>query len=626
MSLTGQGQVSDRRHSVRSSTPPRYRREGTDKWQVLPRVCLVATVGCRGTPNSQGGSMPDTHTTQPAAAERDGPSDPPSLERGTLRIIPIGGLGEIGRNMTSFEIDGKILIVDCGVLFPEEHQPGVDLILPDFGFLKERLDDILGIVLTHGHEDHIGGVPYLLKLRDDIPLIGSQLTLALVEAKLKEHRIKPYSLTVREGEQEKIGPFNLEFVAVNHSIPDALAVAISTAGGTALVTGDFKMDQLPLDGRLTDLREFARLGVRGIDVFLVDSTNADVPGFTPLERSIGPALDEVIARAPRRVIVASFSSHVHRVQQVLDAAHAHGRRVALLGRSMVRNMGIAAALGYLTVPPGVLIDYVKAGDIPDNKIVFMSTGSQGEPMAVLSRMANNDHQIEVGEGDTVILASSLIPGNENAVYRVIDRLTKLGANVVHKGNAKGHVSGHAASGDLLYCYNIVKPKNVLPIHGEYRHLFANAKLARETGVPERNTFLGENGSVYDLRDGLMRQSGQLDLGFVYVDGSTVGEITDADLKDRRILGEEGFISVIVVVDAATGRVITGPEIHARGFAEEESVFDDVKPRIIAALAEAAHNGVRDPHALSQVVRRVLGGWVNRRLRRRPMLVPLVIAA
>jgi len=326
------------------------------------------------------------------------------------------------------------------------------------------------------------------------------------------------------------------------------------------------------------------------------------------------------------VIVASFSSHVHRVQQVLDAAHAHGRRVALLGRSMVRNMGIAADLGYLTVPPGVLIDYVKAGDIPDNKIVFMSTGSQGEPMAVLSRMANNDHQIEVGEGDTVILASSLIPGNENAVYRVIDRLTKLGANVVHKGNAKVHVSGHAASGELLYCYNIVKPKNVLPIHGEYRHLFANAKLARETGVPERNTFLGENGSVYDLRDGLMRQSGQLDLGFVYVDGSTVGEITDADLKDRRILGEEGFISVIVVVDAATGRVITGPEIHARGFAEDESVFDDVKPRIIAALAEAAHNGVRDPHALSQVVRRVLGGWVNRRLRRRPMLVPLVIAA
>ncbi|MGW9630379.1 ribonuclease J [Agromyces sp. NPDC055520] len=552
--------------------------------------------------------------------------DPAPLEAGTLRIIPIGGLGEVGRNMTSYEIDGKILIVDCGVLFPEEHQPGVDLILPDFGFLKSRLDDIVGVVLTHGHEDHIGAVPYLLKLRGDIPLIGSQLTLALIEAKLKEHRIKPYTLTVKEGGREKIGPFDLEFIAVNHSIPDALAVAIKTEAGTVLATGDFKMDQLPLDGRLTDLREFARLGEEGVDVFMVDSTNADVPGFTPLERSIGPVLDEVINRAPRRVIVASFSSHVHRVQQVLDAAWANHRRVALLGRSMVRNMTIAADLGYLNVPEGVLIDYKKAGKIPDDEIVYMSTGSQGEPMAVLSRMANRDHQIEIGEGDTVILASSLIPGNENAVYRVIDGLTKLGANVVHKANAKVHVSGHAAAGELLYCYNILKPKNVLPIHGEYRHLFANAKLAQDTGIPEKNTFIGENGSVYDLRDGVLKVVGQLDLGFVYVDGSTVGEITDADLKDRRILAEEGFISVIVVVDASTGRVITGPEIHARGFAEDDSVFDDVKPKIIDALAEAAQNGVRDSHALSQIVRRVMGGWVNRRLRRRPMLVPLVIEA
>ncbi len=552
--------------------------------------------------------------------------DPAPLEAGTLRIIPIGGLGEVGRNMTSFEIDGKILIVDCGVLFPEEHQPGVDLILPDFGFLKARLEDIVGVVLTHGHEDHIGSVPYLLKLRGDIPLIGSQLTLALVEAKLKEHRIQPYSLTVKEGGREQIGPFSLEFIAVNHSIPDALAVAIKTDAGTVLATGDFKMDQLPLDGRLTDLREFARLGEEGVDVFMVDSTNADVPGFTPLERSIGPVLDEVINRAPRRVIVASFSSHVHRVQQVLDAAWQNHRRVALLGRSMVRNMTIAADLGYLKVPEGVLIDYKKAGNVPDEEIVYMSTGSQGEPMAVLSRMANRDHQIEIGEGDTVILASSLIPGNENAVYRVIDGLTKLGANVVHKANAKVHVSGHAAAGELLYCYNILKPKNVLPIHGEYRHLFANAKLAQDTGIPEKNTFIGENGSVYDLRDGVLRVVGQLDLGFVYVDGSTVGEITDADLKDRRILAEEGFISVIVVVDATTGEVITGPEIHARGFAEDDAVFEDVKPKIIAALAEAAQNGVRDSRGLQQIVRRTLGTWVNRRLRRRPMLVPLVIEA
>ncbi|WP_214465976.1 ribonuclease J [Microbacterium flavescens] len=554
------------------------------------------------------------------------PYDPPALEQGTLRITPLGGLGEVGRNMTVFEYGGKLLVVDCGVLFPEEHQPGVDLILPDFEPIKSRLDDIVGVVLTHGHEDHIGAVPYLLKLKSDIPIVGSGLTLALTEAKLKEHRIKPYSLTVTEGQRESLGPFDLEFIAVNHSIPDALAVAIRTPAGLVLATGDFKMDQLPLDGRLTDLRAFARLGEEGVDMFLVDSTNADVPGFTPLERSIGPVLDQVIGKAPRRVIVASFSSHVHRVQQVLDAATAHGRRVALLGRSMLRNMTIAEDLGYLNVPENVLIDYKKARDLPDDRIVYMSTGSQGEPMAVLSRMANLDHAIEPGPGDTVILASSLIPGNENAVYRVIDGLTKLGANVVHKGNAKVHVSGHAAAGELLYCYNILKPKNVLPIHGEYRHLMANARLAQDTGIEAERTILGENGTVIDLKDGDASVVGQLDLGFVYVDGSTVGELTDADLKDRRVLGEEGFISVIVVVDASTGKIISGPEIHARGFAEDDAVFDAVKPKIAAALTEAARSGVRDSHALSQVVRRTIGRWVNQSLRRRPMIVPLVIEA
>ncbi|MCI1017834.1 ribonuclease J [Microbacterium sp. C5A9] len=553
-------------------------------------------------------------------------AEPAALDEGTLRVIPLGGLGEIGRNMTIFEFDGKILIVDCGVLFPEEHQPGVDLILPDFEPIKGRLDDIVGVVLTHGHEDHIGAVPYLLRLKSDIPVIGSGLTLALVEAKLKEHRIKPFTLTVKEGQREQVGPFDLEFVAVNHSIPDALAVAIRTPAGLVLATGDFKMDQLPLDGRITDLRAFARLGEEGVDLFLVDSTNADVPGFTPTERSIGPVLDQVIGKAPRRVIVASFSSHVHRVQQVLDAAHAHGRRVALLGRSMLRNMTIAEDLGYLKVPAGLLIDYKKARDLPDDKIVYMSTGSQGEPMAVLSRMANLDHAIEPGPGDTVILASSLIPGNENAVYRVIDGLTKLGANVVHKANAKVHVSGHAAAGELIYCYNILKPKNVLPVHGEYRHLIANAKLAQDTGVEAERTIIASNGTVIDLKDGDARVAGQLDLGFVYVDGSTVGAITDADLKDRRILAEEGFVSVIVVVDAQTGRIISGPEIHARGIAEDDSVFDDVTPKIIAALKEASGNGVRDTHALSQVVRRTIGRWVNQKLRRRPMIVPLVIEA
>src|SRR6201747_453117 len=430
--------------------------------------------------------------------------EPAPLQPGTLRVIPIGGLGEIGRNMTSYEIDGKILIVDCGVLFPEETQPGVDLILPDFAPVKDRLHDVVGVVLTHGHEDHIGAVPYLLKLRQDIPLIGSTLNLALVEAKLKEHRITPYTLTVAEGQTEKLGPFDLEFIAVNHSIPDALAVAISTKAGVVLHTGDFKMDQLPLDDRITDLRAFARLGWRGVDLFLPDSTNADGPGFTPLEREIGPVLESVIAKAPRRVIVASFSSHVHRVQQVLDAAVANNRKVVLMGRSMVRNMGIAADLGYLKVPDGVLIEAKKAVDLPDNQLVYMSTGSQGEPMAVLARMANLEHQIEVGKGDTVILASSLIPGNENAVYRVINGLTKLGATVVHKGKAKVHVSGHASAGELMYAYNVIKPRGAMPVHGEVRHQVANAKIAVDTGVPEDRVIIAENGTVVDLTAGAAR--------------------------------------------------------------------------------------------------------------------------
>jgi ribonuclease J len=552
--------------------------------------------------------------------------DPPALDPSTLRIIPLGGVGEIGRNMTAYEYGGKLLIIDAGVLFPEETQPGVDLILPDFGPIRDRLDDVQAVVLTHGHEDHIGAVPYLLRMRQDIPIIGSTLTLALIEAKLKEHRIQPYTHTVKEGQVEQLGPFALEFIAVNHSIPDALAVVVETPAGTVLHTGDFKMDQLPLDDRITDLRAVARWGEKGVDLVLSDSTNADVPGFTALERDIGPVLENVIARARRRVIVASFSSHVHRVQQVLDAAHANGRKVALMGRSMVRNMTIAADLGFLKVPEGILIDHKKAGTLPDDQIVYMSTGSQGEPMAVLARMANLEHQIEIGEGDTVILASSLIPGNENAVYRVINGLMKLGAKVVHKGTARVHVSGHASAGELLYFYNVLKPKNVMPVHGEQRHLVANADLAIATGVPEQNVLLADNGSVVDLRDGVARIVGQLDIGFVYVDGSTVGAITDADLKDRRILAEEGFISIFVAVDAQTGRAVVGPEIHARGFAPDEAVFDEVKPQIVAALADAAANGTRDAHAFSQVVRRVVGRWVNTQHRRRPMIVPVVIEA
>ncbi len=548
---------------------------------------------------------------------------PAPLRPGVLRIIPLGGIGEIGRNMTVFEIDGKILIVDCGVLFPEEHQPGIDVILPDFGYLKDRMDDVIGIFLTHGHEDHIGGVPYLLRMKQDIPILGSALTLAFVEAKLKEHRITPYSMVVVEGQREQLAGFNLEFVAVNHSIPDAMAVVIRSKAGSVLHTGDFKMDQLPLDGRLTDLRAFARIGEEGLDLFMSDSTNADVPGFTPLEKDIGPVIESVIARSKKRVIVASFSSHVHRVQQVVDAAKANDRKVALVGRSMVRNMQIAIQMGYLTADTQDFVDLKQAASMPADKVVFMSTGSQGEPMAVLARMANLEHDIEIGEGDTVILASSLIPGNENAVYRVIDGLTKLGANVVHKGNAKVHVSGHAAAGELLYCYNILQPKNVMPVHGEYRHLIANGKLAEQTGVPSERVLITEDGWVIDLADGIAEVVGAVECGLLYVDGKTVGKITEDDLKDRRVLAEEGFISIFCVVDE-NGRVKVGPEIRARAFAEDDHVFDAVKPMIERALAEAAGEGIRDTYALQQVIRRTIGTWVNKAHRRRPMIIPVVI--
>ena len=548
---------------------------------------------------------------------------PSRLVDGGLRIVALGGISEIGRNMTVYETRGKLLIVDCGVLFPEENQPGIDLILPDFSYIRDRLKDVVGIFLTHGHEDHIGAVPYLLRERSDIPVYGSPLTIALVLAKCKEHRLSPITREVREGNHEDVGPFDLEFIAVNHSIPDALAVAIHTTAGTVLHTGDFKMDQLPLDGRITDLRTFARLGDEGVDLFLVDSTNADIPGFTPAEREIMPALNRVIASTQRRVIVASFSSHVHRVQQVIDTAALHNKRVAFIGRSMIRNMKIAEEMGYLTVPPGVLFDARELENY-DDRVVLICTGSQGEPMAALSRMANGDHQIRVGEGDTVILASSLIPGNENSVYRVINELTRFGAKVVHKANALVHVSGHAAAGELLYCFNIVKPKYVMPVHGEWRHLKANADLAISAGVKRENTFVIENGIVVDLIDHEAEVVGAIPCGFVYVDGQSIGDITETSLKDRRILGEEGFISVIVVIESQTGKIIAGPDIHARGFNEDAGLFDEVRGQIESALTSAVAEGVNGTHQLSQVVRRTIVSWVGQKHRRRPMIVPVVV--
>ena len=564
--------------------------------------------------------MTQQHLSGPGPA-----NPPPALPDGGLRVVALGGIGEIGRNMTVFEYDGRLLIVDCGVLFPEDQQPGVDLILPDFRAIEDRLEDIDALVLTHGHEDHIGAVPFLLKLRADLPVIGSRFTLALVEAKCREHRQEPNLVEVTERSRRTAGPFELEFFAVNHSIPDALAVAIRTPAGLVLHTGDIKLDQLPLDGRLTDLAGFSRLGDEGVDLFLVDSTNAEVPGFVMPERDIGPVLDGVVARATQRVIVACFASHVHRVQQVLEVASRHGRRVTFVGRSMVRNMGIAADLKLLGVPDGLLIDLDEAMELPEEQVIFVSTGSQGEPLSALSRMARGEHrQISIRHGDTVVLASSMIPGNETAVFGVVNGLTRLGAHVVHQGNANVHCSGHASAGELLFLYNSVRPSNVMPVHGEWRHLCANARLAVRTGVSPEHVVIAEDGVVVDLVDGDARITGRVEVGHVYVDGLSVGDVGESTLSDRLILGEGGFIAITVAVDSTTGRAVAPPTVSGRGFSDDPKALDQAVALVEMELSRTEAEGITDTHRIAQVVRRLIGRWVAETYRRRPMIVPTVI--
>lgn len=578
------------------------------------------------------GSKAKAPQTRSAAASRNSADTrgnrmvaPPKYRKGSMRIVPLGGLGEIGRNMNVVEYNGHILLIDCGVLFPEEEQPGVDLILPDFSYIRGRLDKVEALVLTHGHEDHIGAVPYLLRERPDIPLIGSKLTLAFVEAKCKEHHIEPVMQPVEGRDKMKAGPFNLEFITVTHSIPDALAVSVRTPAGHIIDTGDMKLDQLPLDHKITDLREFSRLGEQGVDLLMADSTNAEVPGFVKPETSIGPALDKAFGDAKRKIIVASFSSHVHRVQQVVDAAHKYNRKVVFVGRSMVRNMGIAADLGYLHLPENTVVDLKEARDIRDDQLVYMCTGSQGEPMAALGRITDGNHQdITINEFDTVILASSLIPGNEHEVYKVINKLARLGARVVNRDNAAIHVSGHCNEGELLYFYNIVQPKCAMPIHGENRHLIANGLVAVKTGVDPKNVVLAEDGDVVDLYHGQAAIVGSVPCGYVYVDGTSVGEITEDELEKRRILSEEGFVSSFVVVDTDRNEVISGPKIYLNAVAEDESEFNEVRAQIVLDLENAMLSGTKDTYQLQQKMRRTLGGWIGRKLRRRrPMIVPVV---
>ncbi|MEZ0357501.1 ribonuclease J [Mycobacterium sp. SA01] len=552
-------------------------------------------------------------------------SPPGPLAPGGLRVTALGGINEIGRNMTVFEHLGRLLIVDCGVLFPNHDEPGVDLILPDLRHIEGRLDDIEALVLTHAHEDHIGAIPYLLKLRGDIPVVGSKFTLALVAAKCREHRVNPVFVEVAEGQRSTHGVFECQYFAVNHSIPDALAIAIHTGAGTVLHTGDIKLDQLPPDGRPTDLPGMSRLGDAGVDLFLCDSTNSEIPGVGPSESEVGPNLHRLMRNAEgQRIIVACFASNVDRVQQIVDAAIALGRRVSFVGRSMLRNMAIARELGFLHVEDRDVVDIAMAEEMTPGQVVLITTGTQGEPMAALSRMSRGEHRsITITSDDLIILSSSLIPGNEEAVYGVIDDLAKIGARVVTNQQVRVHVSGHAYAGELLFLYNGVRPRNVMPVHGTWRMLRANAKLAARSGVPEENIVVAESGVSVDLVGGRVSIAGAVPVGKMFVDGLIMGDVGEATLGERLILSS-GFIAATVVLNRETGRSVAPPQLHSRGFSEDPKALEPAARKVEAELEKLAADNVTDPVRIAQAVRRTIGKWVGETYRRQPMIVPTVI--
>ncbi|MDT5003040.1 MAG: ribonuclease [Mycobacterium sp.] len=549
---------------------------------------------------------------------------PGPLVPGGLRVTALGGISEIGRNMTVFEHLGRLLIVDCGVLFPGHDEPGVDLILPDLRLIQDRLDDVEALVLTHAHEDHIGAIPFLLKLRPDIPLVGSKFTLALVAEKCREHRIKPVFEEVAEGQSSIHGVFECEYFAVNHSIPGCLAIAIHTGAGTVLHTGDIKLDQSPPDGRPTDLPGMSRLGDSGVDLFLCDSTNSEIPGVGPSESEIGPNMHRLIRGAEGRVIVACFASNVGRVQQIIDASVALGRKVSFVGRSMVRNMGIAKELGYLTVDDDDVIDIGAAEMMAPGRVVLVTTGTQGEPMAALSRMSRGEHRsITLTSGDLIVMSSSQIPGNEEAIFGVLDALAKIGVRVVTNAQVRIHVSGHAYAGELLFLYNGVRPRNVMPVHGTWRMLRANAALAVRTGVPGENVVLAENGVSVDLVAGKASISGAVSTGKMFVDGLITGDVGDAVVGERLTLSS-GFIGITIVLRRGTGRVAAPARLHSRGFSEDPKALEPVTSKVEEELESLAADNITDVARIAQAVRRTVGKWVGETYRRQPMIVPTII--
>lgn len=545
-----------------------------------------------------------------------------------VSLIPLGGLGEIGKNMMAVRYGDDILVIDSGLMFPEEEMLGVDMVIPDISYLQENREMVKGIVLTHGHEDHIGALPYVLKdIR--VPVYGTKLTLGLLAHKLKENNINDAILNiVKPRNSVQIGVFSVEFIKVSHSIPDAVALAIKTPVGTILHTGDFKIDQTPVDEDVTDFHRLSQLGQEGVLVLLSDSTNVERPGFTMSERSVGATFEETFAKAKERIIVATFASNVHRVQQVISTAVKFNRKVAIVGRSMVNVVNISKELGYLTYPEGTLVQLDGIKDLPPEEVVVLTTGSQGEPMSALTRMAMSDHrQLNIMSGDTVIISATPIPGNEKYVSRIIDNLFKQGAEVVYESFSGIHVSGHPSQEELKLMLNLTKPKYFIPVHGEYRHLVKHAELAEEVGIPKKNIFVVENGQVLEFTAETGRVNGKVTAGRVLVDGLGVGDVGNIVLRDRRLLSQDGILIVVITMNKENGAIIAGPDIVSRGFVyvrESEELMEDAKEKVRIALEKCEEKQITEWATIKSNVREILGKYLYEKTRRRPMILPIIM--
>ena len=550
-------------------------------------------------------------------------------KKNKFRIVFLGGMGEIGKNMTVFEYNNELIIVDAGIMFPEDDMPGVDLVIPDVTYLMENAHRIKAIILTHGHEDHIGGVPFLLK-QVNIPVYGTKLTLGLLKLKLMEHNLEHSTKLheIKAGDRIKIGQFDVEFIHVNHSIPDVVALAIHTRLGIVVHCSDFKFDQTPIDGKVTDLYKLAELGNEGVLCLLSDSTNAERPGYTESERTVGETFARIFTRAEGRIFVATFASNVHRLQQIVDASEAQGRKICVIGRSMVNVVTIAQELGYLKIPEGMLIDVEQVDKLPAHKVVVITTGSQGEPMSALTRIAMAEHRkLAIAPGDTVIISANPIPGNEKSVGKIINHLFKEGATVVYEPHFGIHTSGHAKQEELKLLLNLTKPKFFVPIHGEHRMLMKHAELAETVGVPKENICIAELGSVLEFSDSGLKSTERVPVGQVFVDGLGVGDVGNIVLRDRRQLASDGILIVVVTINGRNGEVLAGPDIVTRGFVyvrESEELIEEARERVRTVLAEYEGQGITEWGLLKQGVRDALSRYLYEKTKRRPMILPIIM--